>query len=195
AEAGEHLQRAVATAEETGDLSLVYISLGFLGHWHGQRQELAQANECLDRALTIAAELEALLYVSMLEAFRAETEIKEGLFEKALTRATRAAQMAKETRQQGCEAQAHRVLGWALYYGQPDSRDGAEAAFREAVAIQERIGERISLARTLYELSDFLQGIGKTSASNKPRAAADALKQELSLQWLPMPSPTPALAT
>jgi class 3 adenylate cyclase/tetratricopeptide (TPR) repeat protein len=191
-DAEKHLRPAIAMAEETGDLSVVYVALGFLGHWHSQRNELEQGGACLDRSLAIAADLDALLYVSMIEAFRAELDVKLGRFDAALARATQAVAIGKETRQEGCEAQAHRVLGWATYYAGPDSHELAEAAFREAIAIQERISERLPLARTLYELSDFLRLADDVEGAQEAEAAASAIKQELGLHWLPMPSPAPA---
>ena len=102
-----------------------------------------------------------------------------GELDAAMTRASRAIELGKETRQQGCEAQGHRVLGWALHYTSPTSREEAAASFREAIAIEERIGERITLVRTLYEFTDFLRDVGDSVESREAEAKAASLAREL----------------
>ncbi|MGB2693949.1 MAG: hypothetical protein WBD55_02040, partial [Dehalococcoidia bacterium] len=193
-EAAEHLQQSVTMAEETGDPAVVYMALGFLGHLYGQRGELAQAIECLDRSLSLAAKLETLLYVSMLQAFRAEIDIKAGQPEAAVERAKAAVEQGKETRQQGCQAQAHRVLGWAYYYADANAKNEAERELREAISIHRRIGEQALLARTLFELADFLRNVNDDAGGSEAEAEASAIARDLHLEWLPMPSPAPGPA-
>lgn len=190
-EAEVHLQQAMTIGEETGDLSMVYMARGFLGYWHTQRDELEPAADCLDGAIALAAELDSFLFVSLLEAYRAEVEIKAGHPAEAVTRAERAVELAKETRQQGCEAEAHRVLGWARHYTQPEAREPAEQELRTALELHRKTGGRVFITRTLYELAAYLRLVGDEAGAAQAEAEASATARERGLDWLPTPPPTP----
>lgn len=190
-EVGEHLTQAVAMCEETGDLALMYVALGFLGYWHGQHDEPARAIEHLDRALNIAADLDSFLFVPLLEAYRAEVEIKTGQVAEAVTRAERAVEQAKETRQQGSEAEAHRILGWARHYAQPGAREPAEQELRTALELHRKTGATVHVARTLYQMAVYLRLVGDEAGAAQAEAEASATARERGLDWLPTPPPTP----
>ena len=142
-------------------------------------------------AIALAAELDSFLFVSLLEAYRAEVEIKAGHPAEAVTRAERAVELAKETRQQGCEAEAHRVLGWARHYAQPEAREPAEQELRTALELHRKTGGRVFITRTLYELAAYLRLVGDEAGAAQAEAEASATARERGLDWLPTPPPTP----
>jgi len=190
-EAGEHLRKAVTIGEDSGDLSVVYVARGLLGYWQSQRGELQQAEESLDRALALAAELDSFLFVSLIEAYRAEVDVKAGKAAAAVTRAERAVAKAKEDRQKDCEGTARRVLGWARYYAQPDARDEVERELRAAVDIHKQTGSRVLVARESYELVEYLRLVNREAAAAEVAAEASSITRELGLDWLPLPPPAP----
>ena len=177
--------------EQTGDLAVLHVTLGFLGHYYGQRNEVELAAQYLDRALALAAETDSYVFVPFLQAFRAEIEIKAGRHAEAMAIANRAVELGQQTRQQAGEAEAHRVLGWAIFHGLPDGRQQAEGELRQALEIDRRIGARVIEARTLFELADFLRQVGDEAQAATTSAEAASIAAECGLHWLPLPSPSP----
>ena len=125
------------------------------------------------------------------EAYRGEVEIKAGHPAEAVTRAERAVEIAKETRQQGCEAEAHRVLGWARHYAQPEAREPAEQELRTALELHRKTGATVQVAGTLYQMAAYLRLVGDEAGAAQAEAEASATARERGLDWLPTPPPTP----
>jgi len=188
-----HLERAVALCEQTGDLSAKYVSLGFLGQCHVLRGEIDAAIRCLDESLAIAAELDSSLYVSIIEAYRAGADLCAGRTLDAVARARRACDIGKETRQQTCEAEALRMMGWALHHSGGDG-DEAENSLRRAVELH-RAGSGMAFAtRAALDLGAYLRLVGRHDDADAVESAARADAARLSLHWLPVPPPAPGHA-
>ena len=187
--AGEHLQQAMALGEQTGDLSVVYVSLGFLGHWHAQNGRLEKAAECLDRCLSMAAELDTVLLIPLMQAYRAEVEVRAGRPNEAIAWAERAVALGKETRQKSNEAEAHRILGWARYCTRPEERESAEQEFLAALELNRKTSSKPYIMRTLYELADYWRLVGDESRASEVEAEASAMARELRQDRIPLPLP------
>jgi tetratricopeptide (TPR) repeat protein len=188
-EVGPRLQDAVRLARETGDLSVSWVALGGLGYWYAQKGDTDMATECLDEALGMAADLGSYLTVPLLQAYRGEVDIALGNFEAAADRTRAAAQLGKDTRQQTFEAEARRVLAWALAY--QSQRDEALAEFAEALDLHHKTGARVLECRSLFQLAELLRSIGEEAHADDREAAAAAIARDCGLHWLPGPVPRP----
>ena len=186
-----HLRQAMALGEQTGDQSIVYVALGFIGHWYAQTNQLEQAIESLDRSLKLAAELDTLLLVPLMRAYRADAEIRAGRADDAVLLAEAAVELARETRQKPSEADAHRILGWARYCSQPKMRDAAEQEFRSALELHRQTRSKPYIIRTLYELADYLRLVEDESEAIVAEAEASEMADELPTDRLPLPLPLP----
>ncbi|MDP9180779.1 MAG: AAA family ATPase [Chloroflexota bacterium] len=189
--AGEHLEEAVRVSDEIGDPTLTSYSLGYLGNYHGLRGNLTEAANCLDRCLQIVSGLDTVLFVSLFEAYRAEVDVRAGQFDLALPRAERALALGQASGQKSAEAEASRVLGWALHFAKPEARTEAEKSFVEAVEIHKRCHGMTNCARTLTDFAAYLRLVGETERAARVQAEADSLIQQFGFDWMPVAPPLP----
>jgi tetratricopeptide (TPR) repeat protein len=78
ADAAQHLDRAIAEAEEAGELRWLAYALSLRGRLEAERGELAQAHATLSRSLQITVDDGWLQFVPWPEALLAEVEIALG---------------------------------------------------------------------------------------------------------------------
>jgi ATP/maltotriose-dependent transcriptional regulator MalT len=155
-----------------------------------QQGEVEASLQQLDDAAALAAEVDSNLFVSLHKAWKAESLIRSGRTDEALPIAVEAIALARETRQQGCEAEAHRVHGWALWYANGDA-DGALTELRTSLSGHERTGGRILIVRVLYELGELLRATGDEAGAVEAEARASSLAAECGATWLPIPAARP----
>lgn len=193
----EHLERALALFEQTGDAAATQTALGWLGRTLAWRGDLERGADCLDRALRSAEELGLVPWVPLLQAYRAELYIMSGGLADAVELATRAVGLAKDTRQRSSEADAHRVLAWALFYAEGAPPERILDEFRSAIEIHRSTGARALLANALFHLAAFLEMTAQPGEAQPAEEAAEALSlsAELGLTWLPTPVPEPRPAS
>ena len=191
----EHLERAVALCEEAGEVTGTQTSLGWLGRTLAWRGDLARGTDCLDRALQSADELGLVPFVPFLQAYRAEIYIMSGRPTKAVELATKAVDLARDTRQRSAEAEAHRILGWALYYTDDAPRGRMLDEFRSAVEVHRSTGGRVLVAIALFDMARFLTMTDQRDEAGPAEEEALSLKAELGLTWLPPPILEPRVAS
>ena len=189
--ATEHLRIAVDLLEDLGDLIALYCALGFLGFAHAQRNELEQAQALLDRALKLAAKSGSAIYVPVLQAYRADVEIRAGRAAAAVEPLRAAIELGEKTHQRPGEADARRILAWALHYGVPGADAEAEIELRLAADIHRDCGSRVVFTRTLFELAGFLRETGAADEAARIEQEARTIADAHNLDWLPMPHPAP----
>lgn len=191
----EHLERAVALFEEAGDVTGTQTALGWLGRTLAWRGELERGSDCLDRALQSADELGFVPWVPFLQAYRAELYIMSGRPADAVELATKAVDLAVETRQRSAEGDAHRVLAWALHYAGGTSQERILEEFRSALEVHRSTGGRVLVAIALFDLARFLTMTGRPDEARPAEEEAQALSLELGLAWLPAPLLEPRTAS
>lgn len=132
-----------------------------------------------------------MLFLPLLQSYRAGVDIMLGRPEDAMALAERAVAVAQETRQEGSGGEAWRVLGWARHYARPGEPAEAEKALRTALEVHRKTRGRVLEARTLFDLAAFLRLTGDEAGASEARAAAESLTRELSVDWLPAAPPAP----
>jgi tetratricopeptide (TPR) repeat protein len=187
----EHLDLAAAICEEAGDLAGTQSALGWLGRALAWRGDIERGTACLDRALRMAEELGFMPWRPFMQANRCEIYIRTGRPADAVELATKAVDLAVETRQRSAEGEAHRALAWSMYYAGQESHDRVLDEFRTAVEVHRSTGGRVFVANALFELARFLKMIGRDDEAGQVEGEALALKEELGLSWLPMPALQP----
>jgi class 3 adenylate cyclase/tetratricopeptide (TPR) repeat protein len=190
----EHLERAVALCEKAGEVTGTQTALGWLGRTLAWRGDLERGSDCLDRALQSADELGLVPFVPFLQAYRAELYIMSGRPIDGVNLATKAVDLALDTRQRSAEGEARRLLGWALFYAEGAPRERILNEFRSAVEIHRSCGGRVLLAIALFDLANFLKMTAQPGEAQPAEEEAEALwlSAELGLTWLPTPVPEPA---
>ena len=191
ADATDHLERAAALCEATGDVAGLQTALGWLGRAVGRTRDLSSGAECLDRALRLAEDLAQLPFVPFLQAYRAELHIMAGELPEAAALAAKAVELARVTRQQSAEGEAHRVLAWALHYAEGNEPQEVLREFERAISLHRSTGARILLAITLFDLARYLVLSGRAAAAAEPEQEASMLAHDLELTWLPFPASSP----
>ncbi len=191
AAAKTHLSQAVALLEERGDRVALFVALGHLGFAYAQENDLESARSMLDRALGIAAELDSLIFVPQLRAFRADADIRAGRLDAALERANDAVQLATATRQREGEGQARRVLAWAHFYSAPGMPAEAESQMLAAVELARACNTPIIESRRLFELAEIYDRGGHSREAARARQEARTLAVKLGAHWLPVAPPVP----
>jgi class 3 adenylate cyclase/tetratricopeptide (TPR) repeat protein len=181
-----HLQEAIRLAEGTGNSTIAYVCLGYLGEMHALQDELEEAAEHLDRSLTIAAQLDTKAYVPLFLAFRAEVDLRAGRFDSALRWARRAVEVGPRT------TEALRLLGWALHFSAPDSRHDAKAAFRASAEFAKNGGALVFYVRTISDYAAYLRIIGEADAAVPLENEATSIIRECGLGTMPIRPPIPS---
>jgi class 3 adenylate cyclase/tetratricopeptide (TPR) repeat protein len=181
-----HLQEAIRLAEETGDSTIAYVCLGYLGEMHALKDELREAAEHLDRSLAIAAQLDTKAYVPLFLAFRAEVDLRAGRFESALRWAKRAVEIGPRT------TEALRILGWAVHFSAPASRHEAEAAFRASAEFAKKGGAVVFYVRTISDYAVYLRIVGDDEAALALEEEAVSLIRGRGLTTMPIRPPIPS---
>jgi class 3 adenylate cyclase/tetratricopeptide (TPR) repeat protein len=192
----EHLELALTLCEETGDVTGTQTALGWLGRALAWCGDLERGTAYLDRALRMAEELGFMPWQPFRQSARAEIYIMSGRPAEAVALATKAVELAKETRQRAAEAETSRVLAWALHYADAAPRERVIDEFRTAIAIHRSTGGRVLVAVTLFDLATYLR-MTALPGEAPPTAEEDearSLSAELGLDWLPTPilAPRPA---
>jgi tetratricopeptide (TPR) repeat protein len=190
----KHLERALTLCEEAGDVTGTQTALGYLGRTLAWRGDLERGTACLDRALQLAEELGFMPWRPFMQAYRAEIYIMSGRPADAVELATKAVDLAQETRQRSAEGDAHRVLAWALYYAGGTSHERILDEFRSALEIHRSTGGRVFVAITLFDLARFLTMTDQRDEARLAEEEAQSLSAELGLTWLPAPVLEPRLA-
>ena len=180
-----HLEEAIRLSEETGDATITYVCLGYLGAMHSLQDELHEAAEYLDRSITIATQLDTKAYVPLFLAFRAEVDLRAGRFESALNWAKRAVDAGRRT------TEALRLLGWALHFSTPDSRPDAEAAFRASADLAKKGGALVFYVRTISDYAAYLRMIGDDAGAAPLEREASSIIRERGLTTMPIRPPVP----
>jgi class 3 adenylate cyclase/tetratricopeptide (TPR) repeat protein len=180
-----HLQEAIRLSEETGDATITYVCLGYLGAMHALQDELQEAAEYLDRSIAIATELDTKAYVPLLLAFRAEVDLRAGRFESALNWAKRAVEAGRRT------TEALRLLGWALHFSTPNSRRDAEAAFQSSADLARKGGALVFYVRTISDYAAYLRIVGDDAAAAPLEREASSIIRERGLTTMPIRPPVP----
>jgi len=193
----QHLERAVTLCEKAGDVTGTLTALGWLGRTLGWRGDLERGAECLDRALRSADELGFVPFVPFLQAYRSEIHIMSGEPAEAVEMATKAVELARETRQRSAEAEAHRVLAWALYYAEAAPRERILEMFRKGVEIHRSTGGRVFTAIALFDLAAYrrMTALPGEAPLTAEEDEARSMAAELGLTWLPTPIPAPSGST
>lgn len=197
AKAFEHMTVAADLLEGRGDPVALYCTLGFLGCVYAQRNELDLARKHLDRALGMAADAGSFIFVPLFQAYRADIEIRAGHAAEAIEPLRAAITLGVKSQQRQNEAEAHRILGWALHHASPGADGEAAQEFATAVRIYRDLGAPVLLSRALFDLAAFLRGIGDAQAAAETQVEAVALARAAGADWLPfagaipVPSGTP----
>jgi hypothetical protein len=114
-----------------------------------------------------------------------------GELPEAAALAAKAVELAKVTRQQSAEGEAHRVLAWALHYAEGNEPQEVLREFERAISLHRSTGARILLAITLFDLARYLVLSGSAAAAAEPEQEASMLAHDLELTWLPFPASSP----
>ncbi len=184
------LEQAVAIQEQIEDYSALYVSLAGLGHVHAMNGNLLMGKELLSRAIAMADDMNVVLFVPVHRAYLAEVYIREGDAAKAVEVARHGVEQAVASRQQACEGEARRALGWALYYSGA-APDEAERELRFPVDTYKRLGAVVLGAQAGFELATFLDLTDRAEEAAAVRAEASEAVDRFRLGWIPRPAPAP----
>jgi tetratricopeptide (TPR) repeat protein len=98
-----------------------------------------------------------------------------------LTVAHRALELCREHKERGYEAWALRLLGDIAAQAAPLEREEAEARYREALELAERLGMRPLAARCYLGLGRLAERVGNRSEAETQLARAAELCRELGM--------------
>ncbi|MGH6947361.1 MAG: BTAD domain-containing putative transcriptional regulator [Kiloniellales bacterium] len=180
------LAKALHTAEEIGDLPRQYLLLGHLGHARLGLGESHAAIETLDNALDLASRLGTAFQIPFFTAVRAEALSVSERASEANDAARQALQLAVERNQPWSQSIASRAMATAaLCHDSADLRIPIRT-LQSALAIQESLGLKFEIARTLQLQSVALLRLGQTEGSERSEKRSQHLFDRMGI-------PRPAL--
>ena len=176
-------EAALRLAERTGDLFRVYAVKHYQGWACTLAGETARGRALLEESVALAERLGTTFSLGLAKAYLAGCLIAEGRSDDAVARCQEAIRLAEETQETFAGALAQRMLAEALLRLDPRDTPGAEQAVVEAIRIQQDIGARPELARSLLTAARVSAAAGDEAAAKTRLAQAMEMFQQMDMAW------------
>jgi adenylate cyclase len=175
---------AVAVAEASGDLLVIYNGNGWLAWAEGEAGLFEAAEASMSRAQSVAEVLGGRLVLAhFFLAARARLALGAGRVQEALALAERAAATAQETDNPQAEGYARQIWAQALAALDPPQRKEAEAQFAQGLRLYERGKSRLWVARAHTVWGGICRDLGDPVAAQEHWQEAKALWQASGVTW------------
>jgi transcriptional regulator with AAA-type ATPase domain/tetratricopeptide (TPR) repeat protein len=174
---------ATRIATQTGDLVRTYLVRLSDGWAHTASGDPGRGRTLLEEAGAMADHIGARFGLAWQRTYLAASLLALGDLDAARTCCEEAIGLAEETRDEFPRAVAHRTLAEILAR-RPDTAPGiAERAILAAIRIQEEIGARPELARSLLSHARLLEAGGDAARAAGLRARATAMFRSMRMTW------------
>jgi class 3 adenylate cyclase/tetratricopeptide (TPR) repeat protein len=155
------LERCLSLVQP-GDMSLsLVITNAPLGFAYVMSGRPAEGLPLLEQAVDQASAMKMMLAYSVWTAMLGEACLRAGRADEAARLAERALHLSRVVKERGHEAHALRLLGEVLSHQDPPDAEGAEAAYRQAIALHEELGIRPFLALCHLGLGTLYHRLGR----------------------------------
>jgi tetratricopeptide (TPR) repeat protein len=184
------LHQAIASLErglEVGrgwDLPLLlYFSSSTLAYAYALAGRLSDALPLLEQSVSTEA---AVVMRGTVYVWLGETYLRLGRLDEALAVARRGLEFCRAQARQGVQAWALRLLGEIHAHRQPPEAELAEASYREALALADKLGMRPLQAHCYQGLGTLFAKIGQREQACAELSTAIAMYQAMEMTfWLP----------
>jgi tetratricopeptide (TPR) repeat protein len=184
------LHQAIASLErglEVGrgwDLPLLlYFSSSTLAYAYALAGRLSDALPLLEQSVSTEA---AVVMRGTVYVWLGETYLRLGRLDEALAVARRGLEFCRAQARQGVQAWALRLLGEIHAHRQPPEAELAEASYREALALADKLGMRPLQAHCYQGLGTLFAKIGQREQACAELSTAIALYRAMEMTfWLP----------
>ena len=170
-------------AERAGDSFRAYLAQFAEGDSHTKAGDPARGRALLEESLARAQQIGTRFFLAGIKTALATTLIALDELGPVPALCREAIEIARDTGDRFFGALAHRALAVALSGAARPDLAGAERALEEAIRIQEDIGARPELARSLLVYSRLLTRLGHSEDAAEYRTRAVTLFRELDMAW------------
>jgi class 3 adenylate cyclase/tetratricopeptide (TPR) repeat protein len=179
------LERALAMAREWNIRLLSPSCMGFLGYTYARSGRLEEGLALLAQATTAFESGVATVFHSLVTAHCGEACILAGRLQEAHRHAERALTLTRQRGERGDEAYALRLLGEIHAQETPPDGGRAEAAYRQAMTLADRLGMRPLAAHCHLGLGKLYHRIGKRDQGQGHLSTATTMYREMGMMyWL-----------
>lgn len=178
-EAKSQAEAGVARSHALGQVILNVWTLHVLGFFHWRRGEFERAAEIYQQGLDVLQDSENLLGLKSILSFAAQAFFDAGRVERAAALAQQALELAERWPTPQNIALAQAVRG--QIFTTQEKWAEAEHAFAQAIAIFDKLGSRIDLARALERRARYWRARNENERARGDATRADALRKELGL--------------
>ena len=156
----EILKHALALCEETGTRLGFPFAASYLGSAYAQAGRLAEAIPLLEQAVDAAVPMRLALAQALRASLLGEAYLYAGRMADAIESAERALTLSQEHKERGHEAWTLRLLGEIHRSYDPPKVKLAEAFYRQALDLAEKLGMRPLVAHCQIGLARLYQRVG-----------------------------------
>lgn len=160
-----------------------YLLRGNLGWAYVVAGDYERAEEELTRAIGLAEKLGTRFSLAIYVSFLAECRLGSGRITDALRLSREAIEIATESHQLWFQSMGFRVLAQALFLNNSPDYQAAEEAVKNAITIQQDLGIRCELPRSLVVYGRLLRAKGELEKARETYAHAIAMFQEMGMAW------------
>ncbi len=179
------LERGLTLCRNAGvSIWLLWGALA-LGYTYALVGRVAEGVPLLEHAVERAASMTMMVEQSLRLAWLSESHLLAGQMEDAVPLAVRALNLARNHKEQGYEAWAHRLLGESAAHSDPTDVEKAENYYREAMALANELDMRPLVAHCHLGLGRLHRRLGDRLTAEEHLTSATALFREMGMQfWL-----------
>lgn len=175
------LERALSIAQARSLPLMVNATLGYLGHAYARAGRLQVARGTLETALAQSTAMSFVCWHSLTTVFLADACLRAGQRPDAERISLQAVTLARHRAHRGNEAHALRLLADSLALGDSLGRSRAEATYREALELAERLDMRPLMAHCHRGLAVLYQRTGDRANATAELATAATIFRELNM--------------
>jgi tetratricopeptide (TPR) repeat protein len=183
AEALADYGEAQRLAEGAGDLFRVYLVKGLAGRAHAMAGDPVRARGVLEEGLALGRQLGTTFVLAWTTTYLAACLLELDEPDRAEACAREALALAGTAGDKYGQFMASRTLGEVLTRRQPPDLPEAERALDEALRLQQRLGTRPELARTLVALAALRRAQGRLDAARAHLTDAATAFTRLGMAW------------
>ena len=161
---------------------LLYVSSSFLGYVYVLAGRVSEALTLLEQSVSIET---MEVFRGRVHVWLSEAYLRLGRLDEALALAVHGLEVCRAHAQQGEQAWALRLLGEIHAHRHPPQAELAEAAYREALALADKLGMRPLQAHCHRGLGMLYGETGRPAPARTELSAAIALYRALDMSfWL-----------
>ena len=181
----EILKHAVALCIDTGTRLGFPFAASYLGSAYAHTGRLDEAISLLEQAVDAAVPMRLAMAQALRLSLLGEAYLYAGRTADALESAERALALSREHKERGHEAWTLRLLGEIHRSDDPPKFETAEAFYRQAIALADKLGMRPLAAHCQVGLARLYQRAGDRKQAQTHRESASQIFREIGAEsWL-----------